>query len=112
MIHLGIALYLYVLILVFHQIKSESIISAFITATGYTYGPLLGLYVLGIFTKIQIKDSCVPFIALLSPAISYLVYLKSEEWFWGYRFGYEILILNASLTFFGLLLLREKNVRR
>ncbi len=108
MIHLGIALYLYVLVISFHQIKSASIISAFITASGYTYGPLLGLYVLGIFTRIRVRDAFVPFIALLSPAISYLFYLKSEEWFGGYKFGYEILILNAALTVLGLIIFKQK----
>ncbi|MBN2327111.1 MAG: sodium:solute symporter [Candidatus Omnitrophica bacterium] len=108
MIHLGVALYLYVLILLFHQVKNESIISAFIRASGYTYGPLLGLYILGVYTNVRIKGFAVPCIAVLSPAVSYLVYLNSEKWLWGYQFGYEILLLNAALTILGLVAFREK----
>ncbi len=107
-IHLGIALYLYVLIVVFHQFKDQSIISAFIGASGYTYGPLLGLFAFGMCTKMQIRDRWVPWIAAASPTISYLFYLYSERLLWGYQFGYEILILNAALMCAGLWIVRNK----
>jgi hypothetical protein len=60
------------------------------------------LYSFGMFTKYEVKDRWVPFICLVSPLLSYVVNLNSETWFWGYKFGFEILILNGLFTFLGL----------
>ena len=76
---------------------------------GYTYGPLLGLFSFGLFIKNrQPNDKAVPFIAILSPIISYLLNIYSEELFFGYKFGFEILIVNGLLTFIGLLTFSKK----
>jgi hypothetical protein len=74
---------------------------------GYTYGPLLGLYAFGLFTKLKVKDKLVPVIAILSPILSYFISINSIKWF-GFEFGFFILILNGFLTFLGLILIRSK----
>ena len=80
---------------------------------GYTYGPLLGLFSFGLFIKNrQPNDKAVPFIAILSPIISYLLNIYSEELFFGYKFGFEILIVNGLLTFIGLLIFSRKVEKR
>lgn len=108
-VHLAFSLVLFVVILVFQAINDQSVITAVFVAAGYTYGPLLGMFALGIFTKINVKDQYVPLITLLSPAASYIINLNSEAWLGGYKFGFEILILNGVLTFMGLLFIRKKD---
>ena len=75
---------------------------------GFTYGPLLGLYAFGLFTKWQVKDSLVPVIAIVSPVICYLLKLYSAQLFGGYQLGFELLLLNGLITFAGLAIIREK----
>ncbi|MBQ4476803.1 MAG: sodium:solute symporter, partial [Bacteroidales bacterium] len=60
----------------------------------------------------QPNDKAVPFIAILSPIISYLLNIYSEELFFGYKFGFEILIVNGLLTFIGLLIFSRKVEKR
>jgi len=72
---------------------------------GYTYGPLLGLFSFGLFTRLKIKDHWVPLIAFLSPMLCGILSFKSKQWFNGYEFGFELLVLNGILTFLGLLIL-------
>jgi hypothetical protein len=88
-------------------IKNESVIAKLFVFAGYTYGPLLGLYAFGLFTKWQVKDKLVPIIAILSPVLSYVISVNSSKWF-GFEFGFFILILNGVLTFLGLILVRSK----
>ena len=107
-IHVMISLVLILVIVAFkYVIKDESVIAKLFVFTGYTYGPLLGLYSFGLFTKWQIKDRWVPVIAVLSPVLSYLISVNSLKWF-GFEFGFFILILNGLLTFLGLVLIRTK----
>jgi len=107
-VHLGFSVLIFFVILIFQAINDESVISAVFTAAGYTYGPLLGLFSFGLFTKLQVKDKGVPIVCLLSPIISYLINDNSEILFNGYEFGFEILLVNGALTFIGLLLLIRK----
>jgi hypothetical protein len=67
------------------------------------------MYAFGLFTKYEVKDKWVPLVAVFSPVICYILSLNSVEWFSGYRFGFELLILNGALTFLGLFLLRKKH---
>jgi len=106
LVHLGFSFLLFFVILVFRLINDESVISGVFTAAGYTYGPLLGLFAFGLFTKISIRDKWVPFVCLASPLLTYLLNLKATAWF-GYQFGFEILIVNGVITFLGLLLLKN-----
>ncbi|WP_445954928.1 sodium:solute symporter [Yeosuana sp.] len=107
-IHILISLLLILVIISFkYLIKDESVIAKLFVFAGYTYGPLLGLYSFGLFTKWKVKDKWVPLIAILSPVLSYIISIHSAKWF-GFEFGFFILILNGFLTFLGLILVRRK----
>ncbi len=101
-VHILVSVVLFIVILIFNLINDESVISALFKAAGYTYGPLLGLYAFGLLLKRKVKDNWVPLICIVSPIICYVLNLNSEQWFGGYKFGFEILILNGLLTFIGL----------
>ena len=107
LVHIGFSILLFIVILIFNEINDESVINSIFKAAGYTYGPLLGLFSFGIFTKYKIKDRFVFFVCLISPLISYLINIYSEELLFGYRFGFEILLLNGLLTFVGLFLIKK-----
>ena len=108
-VHLGMAALMAVTILVFNALNSTSAIDAVYKLASYTYGPILGLFAFGILTKKQVKDRYVPIVAILAPVICLVLQLNSERWFGGYRFSYELLLLNAALTFLGLCLLIRTN---
>lgn len=107
-VHFSMAVLLILMILVFRAISDQSVIQKLFTIAGYTYGPLLGLYSFGLFTKLTVKDKWVPVIAVLSPLICWVLSANSEQWLMGYRFGFELLILNGFITFIGLFILRNK----
>lgn len=109
-VHLGFSILLFLVILVFRVINDASVISAVFTAAGYTYGPLLGLYAFGLFTKLQVRDTWVPVIVVLAPLVSYLLSLNSSILFNGYQFGFEILMVNGTLTFIGLLIISKSPI--
>ncbi|WP_417855404.1 sodium:solute symporter [Xanthomarina gelatinilytica] len=107
-IHVLFSIVLILVIVSFkYLIKDESVIAKLFVFAGYTYGPLLGLYAFGLFTKWQVKDKLVPVIAIFSPVLSYIISVNSSKWF-GFEFGFFILILNGLLTFLGLILIRRK----
>jgi len=108
-VHIGFFIILFIVILIFKEINDESVINSIFKAAGYTYGPLLGLFSFGIFTKYNVRDKYVLPICMLSPALSYLVNIYSEQLLFGYKFGFEILLLNGLITFLGLFLIRKKN---
>ncbi|NJO68567.1 MAG: hypothetical protein HC830_04165 [Bacteroidetes bacterium] len=88
--------------------NDKAIIDKLFTLAGYTYGPLLGLFTYGMFTRWNLRDKWVPVVVILSPVVTYLLDLKAEKWLSGYKFGFELLIVNALLTFIGLYLIRIK----
>ena len=100
-VHIAMCLFFVLFILLFRQINSTSLIDAIYILASYTYGPLLGLFVFGLFTKKQPNDTFVPYICIISPLLCYLLDLIAQH-LWGYRFGYELLMLNGLLTFAGL----------
>jgi SSS family transporter len=107
--HIFISLLLVIVIVMFDAIfKDVSVIWELFKAAGYTYGPLLGLFAFGIFTKSQLKDKYVWIIAILAPIISYFINAYSVDLLSGYQIGFEILIVNGLLTFLGLILIRRK----
>jgi len=96
-----------VFILLFRMLNSTSIIDAIYVMCGYTYGPLLGLFAFGMLTKRGVNDRLVPYVAVCSPLLCYAIdYLTSS--LTGYRFGYELLMLNGLLTFSGLWLAKPR----
>jgi len=107
-VHLGFALILLIVILVFRALNSKAIIDTILMIATYTYGPLLGLFAFGIFTKINITDKYVWIISIAAPLICYVLSENSATWFAGYKFGYELLLLNGLLTFLGLYLISNK----
>ena len=108
LVHISFSALIFFVVLIFHAVNDQSVITAVFTAAGYTYGPLLGMFSFGMFTKISVKDRWVPIVCLLSPLVSYLINLYSPTLLGGYKFGFEIIILNGLLTFLGLLMIRKK----
>lgn len=106
--HLLVSFVMFLVILLFNIITDESVISSLFIAAGYTYGPLLGLYAFGLYTKRKVYDKWVPIICILSPIISFVLDKFSVELFFGYKFNFEILIVNGLLTFIGLLFISTK----
>lgn len=106
-VHVGFAVLLLLVIVVFKLINNDAVINNLFTVAGYTYGPLLGLYAFGLFTKKAVKDKFVPLICVLSPAVCYVLNAYSEVWFNGYKFGFELLIVNGLITFIGLWLIGQ-----
>ena len=92
-------------ILLFKVVNSTSLIDAIYTIVGYTYGPLLGLFAFGLLTRRQVNDRLVPYVAVASPLLCYAIDFAAGQ-LAGYRFGYELLMLNGLLTFLGLWLIR------
>jgi Na+/pantothenate symporter len=108
-IHVAFALLYLLVIIAFRPFHNESLIDKVFEIAGYTYGPLLGLYTFGLFIKNRkVIDKAVPFIAVASPVISYLLKMYSPQLFGGYKIGFEILIINGLLTFMALLLFSRK----
>jgi Na+/proline symporter len=107
-VHIFISFVVLLVILIFRAVNNETVISAIFTVAGYTYGPLLGLYSFGLFTKLKVRDKLVPLVAILSPIICYILSRYSEQLFYGYKFGFELLVLNGLITFIGLLLISKK----
>lgn len=107
-VHIGFTALMFFAILFFRWINDQSVINAVFVIAGYTYGPLLGLYAFGLFTKMQVKDKWVPYLAVAAPLIAYIISKNSQEWLWGYKFGFEVLILNGLLMFVGLFLARKR----
>jgi Na+/proline symporter len=107
LVHIGFSVLLFLTILIFYSLGNSTLIEALFKAAGFTYGPLLGLYAFGLFTKYELKDKLVPYVAVLSPILCYFLNLYSEVLLGGYKFGFEILIVNGLLTFVGLLIISK-----
>ena len=107
-VHLTISGLLVLVILLFNSLNNQSVISAVFTVAGYTYGPLLGLYAFGLFTKFRIRDNWSPVICLASPIVCYVLNMNSQVWLGGYVFGFELLIVNGLFTFVGLACIGKK----
>lgn len=113
LIHIGFAFLYLLVIILFKPFHNESLIDKIFEIAGYTYGPLLGLYSFGLFVKNRKpNDKYVPIIAIASPIISYILNCYSKQLFWGYQFGFEILIVNGLLTFVALLSISKKSVNQ
>jgi Na+/proline symporter len=109
-VHIMFSVLLMVLILIFRLVNDQSVISALFTVAGYTYGPLLGMYSFGLFTRWKVRDRAMPFIAIASPLICIFLNIYSEELFHGYKFGFELLIVNGIITFLGMMIFRKKKM--
>ncbi|WP_106830538.1 sodium:solute symporter [Parabacteroides pacaensis] len=101
-VHVGMALGMGTVIIVFNIFNNTSVIDAVYTLASYTYGPILGMFAFGIFTRRRVRDRYIPLIAILSPIFCFILQKYSVVWFNGYNFSYELLIFNAFFTFVGL----------
>ena len=107
-VHLGFSLLFFVVIGLFHLFNNQELIAAVFNLAGYTYGPLLGLFSFGLFTKLQVRDKLVPIVCVGSPIITFILETQSQSLFGG--FGFAKLILNGSICFLLLWLIREKKM--
>jgi Na+/proline symporter len=107
-VHISIALVFFISVLLFSILNNRAVIDRLFTIAGYTYGPLLGLYSFGLFTRRKVNDRLTPFIAIVSLLSCYFLSKYSEVLFNGYKFGFELLLLNGFLTFSGLFIFSRK----
>lgn len=109
LIHFGFSFLIFIVILIFQVINDQSVIHSIFRVAGYTYGPLLGLYSYGLFIQKKVKDQLVPVICILSPLLTYLLNANSEFLLKGYKFGFELLLVNGLFTFIGLIIIEKRN---
>ena len=109
LVHIGMAILMAICIYVIRLLNDDSVIQTVYKVASYTYGPLLGMFCFGIFTKKQVRDRWIPFVVLLAPVITWVIDVNSVAWFNGYVFSHERLILNALLTFIGMICLIKKS---
>jgi Na+/proline symporter len=107
-IHVIMSIVLVIVIIIFKYILSSNVIDSLLTVAGYTYGPLLGLFAFGIFTKFKIYDKYVWIVTLISVIIVAILGGIPPEALGGYNVGYELLPINGLITFIGLILIRRK----
>ena len=108
-VHIGFSLIFIVVILIFKALNNTNVILAIYKIASYTYGPLLGLFFTGIYTKWEIKDKLTPIVCIVSPILTYILVMVIEN-YGGYKFGFENLLLNGAITILGLWLARKKAV--
>ena len=108
-VHIGMAILMAACIYVIHLLNDDSVIQTVYKVASYTYGPLLGMFCFGIFTKKQVRDCWIPLVVILAPVITWIFDVNSVAWFNGYVFSHERLILNALLTFIGMICLMKKS---
>lgn len=115
-VHIGFSVLLFVVIVAFKSIGDRAVINSLFKAAGYTYGPLLGLFAFGLFTRLRVREvtllgnTKVPallLVCLAAPILSMVIDAYSAEWFFGFEFGFLILAFNGLLTFLGLVALSD-----
>ncbi len=106
--HIGMSALLVVVIIIFKYVLDRNVIDGLLTVATYTYGPLLGLFAFGIFTKYKIRDAYSWVVALISVALIVMIANIPSDWLGGYVVGYELLPINGLFTFIGLFLIRNK----
>jgi Na+/proline symporter len=105
-VHIGFSVLFFIVIGLFHLFNNQELIGAVFNLAGYTYGPLLGLFAFGLFTKTAIKDRYVPLVCVASPIITFVLETQSQALFGG--FGFAKLILNGAICYLLLWSIREK----
>jgi len=111
-VHVGMAIGMGLVIYAINLLNNTSVIDTVYKLASYTYGPLLGMFIFGIFTKWKIRDKWTPLVVIASPVLCLVLDLNSKIWFKGYEFSHERLIFNALFTFIGLCLLRNTRNRQ
>lgn len=107
-VHVGFSLLMFFVIIFFNAVNDSSVVGMIFRVASYTYGPLLGLYSFGLFMKSKtVTDKLVPFICVVSPALTFLISENSKSLFFGYLFDNELIIINGLITFIGLLIISK-----
>jgi len=107
-VHIAFSIIIVLVVWLFDSLGDDSVIANIFKFAGYTYGPLLGLFMFGLFTKLRPNDVWIPLICLISPVLTYFVSVYSPQLL-GYTFGYELLLVNGGITFVGLWAISIKN---
>lgn len=105
--HLGFAVILLLVILIFRVANNDAIINTVLLLAGYTYGPLLGLFAFGLFAKRNVIDRFVPLICIFAPLLCFILNENATRWLNGYEIGNELILLNGILTYLGLLFISK-----
>ena len=105
-VHIIMAVIMGIVIYVFYLLSSQDAISAVYSLASYTYGPILGLFVYGMFVKGNVRDKLVPVVCVLAPILSWVLQYVAKN-SWDYTIGFELLLYNAAFTIIGLFLLRK-----
>lgn len=109
MAHAGFAILFFIIIIILYLVNNQTVIDLVYLLAAYTYGPLLGFFFFGLLTKYQVKDRFMPYVAILSPLLCYILDYAGKE-FLGFGFGFTILIVNGLFTFAGMYIFREKKL--
>lgn len=105
LVHIGFTIITFVTIIFFYESNDTSTIYKLFSWAGYTYGPLIGLFFYGLWSKAEVNDKLIPVVCIIAPILSYVLDQNSQNWFGGYQFGFEMLLVNGILTYFGLILI-------
>lgn len=111
LVHVAFSFILLFIIVVIESFDAGAVISQIFKWAGFTYGPILGMFVYGIMTNFKLKDGYALPICLAAPVISYFINANSASLFGGFEFGHMIILLNGVLTFVGLLLITDWSER-
>ena len=107
LVHVGMAVVMGLIILVFYALNNDSAIKMVYTLASYTYGPILGLFAFGMMCKKSVRDRLVPIVCIAAPILSFFIQMWLKNQF-DYTLGFELLLLNAALTMIGLALLIKR----
>jgi chromate transport protein ChrA len=104
----GMAITLIIVIMLFKSINDSNVIQSLFDAAKYTYGPLLGFYFAGMFTKINVQDKMMPLVAIMAPVLSYLINIVARDYF-DINIGFELLLVNGFLTVLGMFIFQDRS---
>jgi Na+/proline symporter len=106
-VHIGMAFVLVIVIMLFRTINDSNVILSLFDAAKYTYGPLLGFYFVGMFTKIKVQDKMMPLVAIMAPILSYLINVTARDYF-DLNIGFELLLVNGFITVLGMFIFQDR----
>lgn len=107
-VHIIMAVLMAGSIYVIYLLNDDAVIQTVYKVASYTYGPLLGLFCFGIFSKRGVRDKWMPLVVILAPVLTWIIDIHSQQWFGGYTFSHERLLLNALLTIIGMYIISKK----
>lgn len=107
-VHILMAVVMGIVIFVFNILNKTSVVDAAYILASYTYGPILGLFAFGIIMKLSVRDKFIPFVVIFSPVLSFIIQHLTAK-IWNYHFSYELIIMNALITFLGMCFLTKKD---